>query len=377
MSLQEDISSILISEQAVQKILPSILVDAVVLNEDYTIAAVSQNVLGYLGYTSDDLKNQSVNYLSGDKDLGAVIRKNLAAGYFNEKRSRLLTKDGQWISVSITGFYLGLISDMNGSIILKIKNLDELDRMNKQLLQKKAELDDFIYRTSHDLRGPLATIKGLVNLLRMRKNDDELDSLVSLLRERTDKLDERLSQISYLTQVDREVNPPTNVVDFKEIGKMVRKIASESTIPAFIKVQYSAPPAPLYGLNEIHVQSLISNLLLHVLSLPISRLDSRVLVKLTTENSSLKIKVGALGFMVDENLKEALSRSEFIYSDILNYPLLVNYYTAKKMASGFQSQINYQLIADDKQRLWVEIPYTSTSPFKQDASIANETSSNV
>ena len=356
MNSQKDISSILISEQSIQNILPSILVDAIVLNKDLKIIAASQNVLDYIGFTNDELKDQPINYLAGDKYLHTFLTTNLAAGYFSEKRTRLLTKSKKWVSISLTGFYLGLISDLNGSIILKIKNLDELDLVNKQLLLKKAELEDFIYRTSHDLRGPLATIRGLVNLIRVRRDNEELESLIDMMIERTDKLDQRLSQLLYLSQAGREVGTANNIVDFKTIEKEVQRIASQNVIPAFIKIHFSAPDGDLPGLNEILIQALIINLLQHVLSLPMSKLDSLVAIVMTLENNALNIKVESAGFIVNETLKEALSRSEFIYIDILNYPQLVNYYTAQKIATGLQSQIHLDSITDDNQRLRVSIP---------------------
>jgi len=226
MNSQRNISSILISENAVQQILPSMLVDAIILDEGYKIIAASQNVLDYIGFRNEELRNQSINYLTGDKDFRSILVECLAAGYFKEKRTHLLSKSKRWISVSITGFYLGLISDLNGSIVLKIKNLDELNFINKQLLQKKAELDDFIYRASHDLRGPLATIRGLVNLLKYRRNEEDLESLIALLIERTNKLDERLSQLFYLAQAEREMEPPKNILDFNS----VEKISEESLV---------------------------------------------------------------------------------------------------------------------------------------------------
>jgi len=356
MNLHKDISSILISEQSIQNTLPSILVDVIVLNKDLKIIAASQNVLDYIGFTNDELTDQPINYLAGDKDLHTFLTTHLAAGYFSEKRTRLLTKSKKWISISLTGFYLGLISDLNGSIILKIKNLDELDLVNKQLLLKKAELEDFIYRISHDLRGPLATIRGLVNLIRVRRDDVELESLIGMMVERTEKLDQRLSQLLYLSQAEREVGAPNNIVDFKTIEREVQKMASQIVIPSFIKLHFSAPDDDLPGLNEILIQGLIINLLQHVLSLPMSKLDSLVSITIAVENKALHINVESTGFAVNETLKEALLRSEFIYSDILNYPQLVNYYTAQKIATGLQSQIHVNSITEDNQRLRVSIP---------------------
>ncbi len=355
MNSQKDISSILISEQAIQHILPSILVDAIVLDEDFKIIAASQNVLDYVGFTKDEVKNQPINHLAGDKDLCAVLKANLVAGYFSEKRARLFTKNKKWISVSLTGFYLGLISDLNGSIILKIKNLDELDQMSQQLILKKAELEDFIYRTSHDLRGPLATLRGLVNLIRLRKDNDELELLIGMMVERTEKLDERLSKLLYLSQAEREISTPNYIVDFKSIESEVQKIASQNAIPAFVKFRFSAPETELQGLNEVLVKALIINLLQHILSLPMSRLDGLVSISILVEKNLLNITFEAMGFIVNETIKEALLRSEFIYSDILNYPQLVNYYTAQKIVSGLQAQIHFELIEEDIQQLSVGI----------------------
>jgi light-regulated signal transduction histidine kinase (bacteriophytochrome) len=357
MDVKKDISSILISEHGIRQILPSILVDAIVLDEDFKIIAASQNVLDYIGFTNEELKLQPINFLAGGKNLKDVLKTSLLPGYFFEKRTQLLSKNKKWIAVEITGFYLGLISDLNGSIILKVKNLEEINRINEQLLLKKVELDDFIYRTSHDLRGPLATIRGLANLIRVRESDEELDALIAMMVERTDKLDERLSQLLYLTQAEREVIEPKSLVNFKTIEKAVRNIANQNRIPAFIKLLYKSPEDELTGINEILLQALVVNLLQHLLSLPMSRLDSLISIDFNLEGKFLQGTISAEGFVISEELKAALSRSEFIYSDVLNYPRLVNFFTARKIALGLQCEIKLKIIAEDFQELTFRVPF--------------------
>jgi hypothetical protein len=92
MNSQKDISSILISEQGIEQILPSILVDAIVLDEHFKIIAASQNVLEYIGFVNDELINQSINVLTGDEDLCAIFKSDLIAGYFKDRRVRFFTK---------------------------------------------------------------------------------------------------------------------------------------------------------------------------------------------------------------------------------------------------------------------------------------------
>jgi signal transduction histidine kinase len=45
----------------------------------------------------------------------------------------------------------------------------ELQRMNDELVKRNTELDKFLYSTSHDLRSPISSILGLVNLARVDK----------------------------------------------------------------------------------------------------------------------------------------------------------------------------------------------------------------
>src|SRR5690606_24537902 len=42
----------------------------------------------------------------------------------------------------------------------------ELQKTNKELSKRNTELDNFVYSVSHDLRAPIASVLGLINLAR-------------------------------------------------------------------------------------------------------------------------------------------------------------------------------------------------------------------
>ena len=57
-------------------------------------------------------------------------------------------------------------------------NLERLvDIRTKELLTANKELDNFLYRSSHDLKGPVSRIKGLLNLLKMKDEDEYLNKI--------------------------------------------------------------------------------------------------------------------------------------------------------------------------------------------------------
>ncbi len=66
-----------------------------------------------------------------------------------------------------------------------------LEVANETLLHKNNTLERFGYFTAHNIRGPVSSIMGLINLFRLVKDDQaEHDQVVMLLKQSTDKLDE-------------------------------------------------------------------------------------------------------------------------------------------------------------------------------------------
>ncbi len=66
---------------------------------------------------------------------------------------------------------------------------------NQTLVKTNEELDRFIYSTSHDLRAPLNSIQGLINLSEFAPSKEELATYHQMMRERLFKLESILNEI--------------------------------------------------------------------------------------------------------------------------------------------------------------------------------------
>jgi signal transduction histidine kinase len=66
---------------------------------------------------------------------------------------------------------------------------EEIRVKNINLEKTNAELDRFLYSTSHDLRAPLLSIKGLVNIARNEAIVPEVKKYLTMIEERADRLD--------------------------------------------------------------------------------------------------------------------------------------------------------------------------------------------
>lgn len=92
---------------------------------------------------------------------------------------------------------------------------EELRKINEDLQKTNAELDRFVYSASHDLRAPLMSLLGLINIMELEKKKDNSEHL-DLMRRSIIKLDHFIKEI-----IDYSYNARTSLefahVDFAEL----------------------------------------------------------------------------------------------------------------------------------------------------------------
>jgi PAS domain S-box-containing protein len=100
--------------------------------------------------------------------------------------------------------------------ITGLKNTEE------KLKAKVWELDTFIYRSAHDLRGPLTSIMGLIALGKEEVHDEKLDRIMNHLDKSALKLNQVLSDLISVTKITNHKN-------------ILVKISLDTLVPALIR----------------------------------------------------------------------------------------------------------------------------------------------
>jgi signal transduction histidine kinase len=95
-------------------------------------------------------------------------------------------------------------------------DITDRKKVEEELKVRNAELDNFVYKVSHDLRAPLSSVLGLVNLSGMDGNDDNPTEYIRIIGEKIKALDNFIGDVlSHSKNLKMEVN--ISQVDLEKI----------------------------------------------------------------------------------------------------------------------------------------------------------------
>lgn len=354
-----EISLSLISEDEIRQKLTSVFMESIILTNKFDIDLISSDVLEALGYTLEEVQGRSISFLNDKENLQNLLLRSLNRGFFEEVTTTLDGRHHKPVTYSISGFYLGLVSDINGYIILKVKNLDNVKEQPNSHDSRHEDLDNFIYRAAHDLRGPLASIRGLVGVMKLRKDDSEVDTMLEMLDSCAAHLDERLFKLLYLAD-SHEAEAPSGDLKLAILESLLRDILAQNCLLDKINFHFTSDHAEICRVHEHLVQSLLNNIMLYIISLP--RNDGATInYHISKNDSGLVIAIRSAGFAIEGKLRQALLQKTSLYSELLISPNLINYYAARKIAQSLHAEVRICFPYDDVQEFQMQVPFQADS----------------
>ena len=165
--LVEELNEAYISKGFLNSIYNGINDMLIVLNENGEIQNANHVVEDILFYSQTELLNQSIEKLFPISDIDTV--RNSVRITFQQDKIRaiglnLIAKNKSIIPVSCSFSPLYNNSQEYSGTLLVAKNLTTILEVKSQLQEKNDELNLFVYKASHDLKSPVASIMALMAL---------------------------------------------------------------------------------------------------------------------------------------------------------------------------------------------------------------------
>jgi signal transduction histidine kinase len=131
-----------------------------------------------------------------------------------------------------------VIQEKNQELANKNRELDfqvekktaDLAKANSSLKQVNDELDNFIYKTSHDIRGPLASLKGMCNVALMDVTDPTALDYLRKLDATAERLNTILTRLVIINQINNS-KLTIEHIDFESIVSDVLLLERKKGVP--------------------------------------------------------------------------------------------------------------------------------------------------
>jgi signal transduction histidine kinase len=173
------------------------------------------------------------------------LENNLVSGIFTDNRISILDILSSQIAISIENALL----------------YESLENKIKELTIANKELDLFIYRASHDLKGPIASLLGLSEIAQQDVKDEEAKGYFDMLRRTAENMNKTLEKLLIINLINQEEEK--SGIDFVQIQKAIehklQNIASTNSVHLYFDIQQNLTLYSYAHLIRIVIENLIEN----------------------------------------------------------------------------------------------------------------------
>ncbi len=220
------------------------------------ILYVNNSFCEITGYTYEDLVGKIYSdFLIAGKDRIMMESKALLRreGIGDQYELQMLRKNGELVWTMVNGIP---IQDEEGNVIGSMGTysvITEVKKTEKRLKAINQELNTFIYKLSHDLRGPVASIKGLANLARTEIADPDGLNYIDLISKSVLRLDSILTDLLEIVRIKENAIYTENIDLELLVTSILQSISPQEELR---KMKYTVRVEP--GLTFVSDKKIIS-----------------------------------------------------------------------------------------------------------------------
>jgi PAS domain S-box-containing protein len=235
----------------------------VMLDENYRVLQMNQAFEDIFGYGKEEIIGNRLNQVIVPDRLQTeahdinMFTRNGDVGRLESVRMR---KDGQEVPVIIYGVPV-MYNERTIGIYGIYVDITARKLVEEELQVRNLELDNFVYKVSHDLRAPLSSILGLVNLSKYDTNNDDPRMYLNMIEDRVKQLDNFISDVlshSKNLKMEVDISPIDIESVIRECIQDLNYLPNAQSIRHNIEVNGGGLYSDRWRVNEI-LRNLISN----------------------------------------------------------------------------------------------------------------------
>jgi len=232
----------------------------------------------------------------------------------------------------------------------------ELNDSNDALKKVNGEMDNFIYKTSHDIRGPLASLKGICNVAIMDVNDTTALGYLKKLDNTAEKLNLILTRLLIINQVNHAVLA-ANVINFEEVIEDILFIERKKGIPKRMTITYEVAKGVVMKSDREMLRIVMENLIDNSIKFynESDRIDPFVKIHITAMARYVIITVTDNGVGINDETKEKIFQM-FVRASERSETGGIGLYLAKLATGRLEGTIDFSTTPEKFTEFTVRLP---------------------
>jgi len=277
----------------------------IVTDRDFKIRYISSSVtdlygqepIALLGKTIFDFvsEQKAVKWQACLTDLTEPVRTNISLTLPINRGKRFYTAQvtNQFDDLNVRG------------LIVKLHDITEIKNREQELIESNLHLDQVFYKTTHDLRAPLQSVLGLVNLAE-QSSDEERGEYIGLIRKSLLKLDGFVEEMNNFFRGER-LEIKREKIDLQSlISEEIDNLRSFHEMER-IKIELDIDNKVDFYSDLFRVRTIITNLITNAIKY--SDLAKRwpfIRIEAIVKSQQCEIKVQDNGIGIDAEYREKI-----------------------------------------------------------------------
>ena len=233
---------------------------------------VNDRICDIVGYDRQELLGQSARILYPSQEdfefVGKEKYRQINEHGTGTVETRWLCKDGHVIDVLLSSTPLDP-KDLSAGVTftaLDITERKQAERQREELISKleakNAELEQFNYTVSHDLKSPLITIRGFLGMLEknLTKGDQgRIEADIKRISDAAIKMEELLEDLLELSRIGRFINP-SEEIPFGDLAREAVEMVQGDLEARGVVIEIDSGLPIIYG-DRLRLRQVLQNLI--------------------------------------------------------------------------------------------------------------------
>lgn len=153
-----------------------------------------------------------------------------------------------------------VVGSGQGEVLVIVREVTQRKAAERELIQRNFELDSFVYRASHDLKAPLNSLMGLIDILMEEGIDEDQLRYIKMMDRSVVKLDVFIRNLNDFSRIAR-LELSGQSIDFSEMISEIRESLRYMENADRVEVREKLEVVPGFECDRFHLEVILSNLI--------------------------------------------------------------------------------------------------------------------